>query len=332
MVGNMLGKDHEGDRDIGDGNGGDILAVDRGQALSGLDEGEIRHGKDLHLAEDREVDDLELQVAGGAADHGEDRCNDIAGENAEDERDELCHLPAVDGAEHDGKESDQAADQADVGAGGGDLIHLIHDLTVFNDLNGDVLHHLAGGEVADGVAGQREADDGDRGADDDGRHQLVDPLDAGRLDDDGDHNVDQSGEDRAEDDPGEARFRGGRAAEGGKHGADEGEGGAQEDRAAELGEQQIDDGADACAKEGGGLGHAVSDDGRDGDGSRQNRQKLLEGENKRLAEGGSVVDVVDQFHVCLSFSLFSGWLDRSGGKIEKRTHSGGVGTVDSVCV
>ena len=115
------------------------------------------------------------------------KCGDgVAGEDAEDERDHFDHLLAEDGAAHRDGERHKAADEAEVGGRALDE-HAV-----------DLRLDRAGEEVAHGVAGQRQADDGDGRPDDDGRHELIDPADADGLDDDGDDDIDKAGKGRAE--------------------------------------------------------------------------------------------------------------------------------------
>ena len=181
---------------------------------------------------------------------------------------------------------DQAAEQAEVGVRRG---HAVDE-------------HLADRQIADRVTGQRQADDRNRRPDDDRGHQLVDPRHTGDLYDQRDHDIHQTGEQRTEHQTEVAELRvrrtggGHRTGEGREHRADECERAAEEHRAAEFGEQQIDDRADACAEQRGGLLHPVADDRRHGDGRRQDRQQLLEREHDQATELGLIADVVDQFH------------------------------------
>ena len=60
----------------------------------------------------------------------------------------------------------------------------------------------SGGEVADGVSGERKTDDGNGGTDNDGGHDLIYPCNAAELDDDRDHDIYKTGERRADDESG----------------------------------------------------------------------------------------------------------------------------------
>ena len=124
----------------------------------------------------------------------------------------------------------------------------------------------AAGQIADGVAGQRKTDDGHGGADDHGGHELVNPLHAAELDESGKDHIDQSGAAGADDQTHITGFQRNGAGKGGGHGAQEREGAAEEHGGAELGEEQVGQRAHAGAEKGGGLRHAVADDGGHGDG------------------------------------------------------------------
>ena len=115
----------------------------------------------------------------------------------------------------------------------------------------------------------------------------------------------KTGKDGTDEQTGVASGCGCGAGKSGEHGVDESEGGTQENRAAELGEELVDDGADTCAEQGCRLAHAVADDGGDEDGSCQNRQDLLESEQQHLAELGLVVNTVDQIHCMTSIDFLS---------------------------
>ena len=280
VVGDMLRKDHKRNRDVGHGDGGDIFAVDGRQTLGSLQEGEV--GDPLHILEEGEINDHQVFVAGLHTDQREAGGNRVAGDDTDDERNQTRHFLAENGADHDDEKGDQRADETDPAVG----VHHKRGAVVFRKVQ----------RIANRVARKRQTDDGNRGADDDRRHQLVDPCDACKFHDEGDHNVDKTGKDRTDDDACIARFRGHSAGKRGKHGAEEGEGRAEEHRAAELREEQINDGADACAKQRRRLAHAVADNGGHGDGGRKDGKQLLERENDQLAEFGFVFDSVDKIH------------------------------------
>ncbi len=288
VVSDMLSEHNKGNRHIGNGHGCDECAVDLAEALQSAYNGELRDGEDLHVAEHGEVNDLQSHIAGSQADDGEDGCHHIACQDAQDEGDQLSHLLAVDGEEDNGKQGDQAADQSHIGAAGGNAVH----------------QDLAGGQIAYSVAGQGEADDGDGGSDDHRGHQLVDPVNAHSLDHQCDDHIDQCGKGSTYDQACVAGGSRGCAAEGSEHGADEGKGRAQEDRAVAAGEELIDQGADTCAEQGGGLAHTVTDDAGHGDGSSQDRQDLLECKHQHLAKLRLVFDAINKIHCVSSDFLF----------------------------
>ena len=229
------------------------------------------------------VDDDQSVVSGVLADQGKDGSDKIACQDTDDEGDQLDHVLAVGGAEHGHRQRHQAADQRDI------------DGAPF---------HVATHQVTDGVAREAQADDGDGGSDDDRGHQLVDPLDAAELDDQGDGDINEARDQGAEDQAGIADGDGGRAAEGGEHGADEGEGRAEEHRAGAPGEEQIHDGADAGAEQSRRSAHPVADDRRNRDGRRHDGEQLLQRKEDNLSELRSVFDTVDKIHT-FSLLLFS---------------------------
>ena len=194
VVGDMLREYDEGDGDVGDGDGGYIAAGEAVEALEGLKEGEIWHPG--HIGEETEVDDLKSGILGGVADNGEDGGDDVTGKDADDEGNHLKEFLAENGAEHGGGKSYEAADHADIGAG--------------------AVRNCAGGthEIAYCVAGEGESDDGDRGSDNDGGHELIDPAGSDSLYDESDYNVHKTGEESAENETEVADLSGSRAGEG----------------------------------------------------------------------------------------------------------------------
>ena len=285
VVSDVLGEHHEGDWHIGNRYRRDVAAGKFFDALECRDEGEVRDREERHVMEHAEVDDLQGGVVGGVADDREDRRNQVAREDAQNEGDELHHFLAVGGAEHDSEQRHKTADQANIGA--------CHGVAF-------CIQHFSERQIADGVACQRKTDDGNGGPDNDRRHQLVDPFDTGKFHDHGDHNIDKAGKECADQQSEvaelNARNRTGKRCQ---HGTDESERTAEEDGAAEFGEQQIDDGSHTGAEQRSGLLHAVADNGGHRDGRRQDRQQLLEGEDDQLPEFGLVVDTIGEFHVAI---------------------------------
>ena len=120
VIGDMLGEDHEGHRDVGNGDGGDIRSDVADFAVliaagEGGQEGELRIP--LHACELREVDDLHGGDVGGVSDDREDRGQGVARADADDEGDHLQELLAVDRAEHGHEEGDESAQQAEIRGG-----------------------------------------------------------------------------------------------------------------------------------------------------------------------------------------------------------------------
>ena len=150
--------------------------------------------------------------------------------------------------------------------------------------------------VAYCVAGERKTDQGNGGADNHGGHDLIDPFDACKFYDDREDDVYETCEDRAEDDTGKALRGGYAAAKSGEHRAEECKGRTEEYRAFELGEQQINDRADAGSEECSRLAHAVAYNGGDGDRRGKDRKHLLECEDDHLAESGFVFYSVNKIH------------------------------------
>ena len=305
MVCNVLGEDDERDRHIGHRDGADIAPVQLGKALGSLEEDEVlRHKLIVHerLQRDavlpqhgelREVEHLQRVRGRGVADEGEHRRNGIAREDAEDERDEADHFLAVGRAEHGHEQGHEAAQNGDERG---------------SDYRALGVHNAALDEVGDGVARQRKADDGNRRADDDDRHEAVEPLDArdlhGRRNDD----IHKAGKHRAENKACIAERHGNAACEGCSHAAEEGKRAAKEDRAAEFRKEQVDERADACAEECRGraeraAGRAVGND-RNDERRRHDGQQLLDGEEDRLAEFRPVLDSEDHVHDWFPRSVF----------------------------
>lgn len=233
------------------------------------------------IGKERKVDDLEGIDVAGDADDGKDRRHGVARENADDEWDHAQHLFAVYRAGDGHAQGDQPAQQRQIRGAG----HLARSV-----------QYLARHQVSDGVGGERKADDGDRRPDDRCGHHLIDPLDADQLDDDGDDHIHQPRKDRADDEAEIAQRRRYAARECRRHRADEGEGTAQKYGAFELCEQQVHDGARACAEQRRRNGHAVADDHRHGDGRRQDRQQLLQSEEDELPRFGPVFHAIDKLH------------------------------------
>ena len=304
VVGNVLSEDHEGNRHISNSQGGDEAAVDLLDAFHSLQEGEVGDCEDIQTLENGEVDDLQGHIVGIDADDGEDRSGAIANQDAQDKGDELHHLLAVDREDHNSEEGDKAAEQSDIGAAAGDHGSLVNDLTVIDDLSDRLHHNLALGQVADGVAGKRKADNSNSGSYDRSRHQLIDPLDANQLDHNGNYHVNKTGKHCANDQTSVTGGRRNSTAESCEHRTQESKRRTQINGAFELGKELIDQCTDTCTEESSGLAHAVTDNGGNRNGCRQNCQHLLERENQQLWEFRLVLDAVDEFHELTSSKDF----------------------------
>ena len=223
----------------------------------------------------------------GIADQIEDRCRQISGQDADDKWDQLQHLLAIGRDKHRDPQSDQAADQADQRGAG----------------------RTAAVEIAHRVACQGQTNDRDRRANDDRRHQLIDPRHAPDLDDDGKQDIDDARHSRAENQPSVARLHGDSTGKGRKHRPDKGKRRAQEHWAAALGKKQIDDRANTRAEQRRGSRHlraaGVVDNSGHGDRRRHDRQQLLNGEQDDLSKPGLIFNIVDQVHFSLLIFYFS---------------------------
>ena len=133
---------------------------------------------------------------------------------------------------------------------------------------------------------------------------AFDNQDDNQDDNQGDDDIHQACDQGAEDQAGVADGDGRRAAEGGEHGTDEGEGRAEEHRAGAPGEEQIHDGADAGTEQSRRSAHPVADDRRNRDGRRHDGEQLLQRGEDNLSELRSVFDTVDKIHT-FSLLLFS---------------------------
>ena len=260
----------------GDVAGGQLLETLKEREMRVVDdggdalEGAVRRNKVVDNG--LEVDDHQIVNAGGLTDNGEDGGDRIARDDAEDEGNQTGHRVFLLGrADDDDEERHQTAEQRD------EVIRTIHCRGVRLD---DVAH-----------CGTRkgQTDQCDRRPDDNGRHQLVHPVGANEVDNNRDDHVDEAGDDRAEDDAAVA------VGERNTERAEEREGATEEHGAVKLGEELIDQRADTGAEDGGGDLNGQADDGRHGDGRREDRQHLLQCEDEHLTELGFVVDVVDQF-------------------------------------
>ena len=261
-----------------------------------MQEGEIGDGEEAHIPEHGEIDDLQGDIIGGDADGGKDGGGHITHQDAKNEGDQLHHLFAVDGEGDHGEQCDQTADQGDIGAAAGYETDAVHDPAILDHLS-DLFHHnLAGAHIADGIACQRQTDDGYGGADDRGGHQPVDPLNTDKFDNCRDGHIDKTGQNGTDDQTHVTGGHRGGTCEGSAHGAQKRERGAQVNGTLKTGKNLIDQSSHTGAEEGGGLAHAVADDGGHGDGGGQDRQDLLQRKDQKPGKLRSVVNVIYKFH------------------------------------
>lgn len=289
MVSDMFRKDDESDGDISDGNRSDIGSerTDFSEvvvSLKRLYKAEFR--EPLHILKFGEIDNFERVHIRGGADSGKDRRDRISRENTDDEREQSEILFTVHRANHRHRQSHESAEQSDVGR----AYHF-----------GCIVQNVSLHQIPDGVSGEGKTDNGDGGTDDDGGHELIHPLYADEFHDDGDDDVYESRESGSDNESEIARGSGDTAREGGRHRAEEGEGGAEEHGASEFGKQKIHDRADARAEQSGGSRHIRIGElgvyGRgNGDGSGENRQELLQGGDEQFAHGRSVFYFVNELH------------------------------------
>ena len=277
----VLGENNECDGNICNRDRCYVLAVYLAKALCRLEEGEVR--VPLHVGKAREVDDDHSLVACRIADNGEHGSYEIACDNTDHERNELSHFLSVDRANGDDCEGHKCADEAEPAV----EVHLEYSAVCLGD----------GDRVADSIACERETDDSDGRSDDNSGHELVNPTNACELNDNCYKHIYEPCECSADDYAREACLCGSCAREGCRHGAEECERGAEEYGASELGEEQINDGAHACAEERCGLGHSVADNRRNGDRCRKNCEQLLERKYQIRAEFRLVFDLVDKIHL-----------------------------------
>ena len=259
----------------------DIAKSGEINAFTDVQEGEIRN---MDPAADRteiksfqsvEGEDLEVGVAGSIADKGEDKGCCIACEDTDDEGDEPCHLFAVYGAGDNGAKSDKTA----------------------KDGNEVILAGYRGlGQIANSVACKAQTDDGNGGSDDDGRHELVDPLGAAELNDSCDDDIDKTRQHSADEDAEVAEYGGG------IHGAQERKGAAQEDGALALGEELVAQSTEAGAHKSCCDVHVevdltvAVDENRYNEGRCHDGEHLLQCKDQHLTKLRAIFDIVDKFH------------------------------------
>ena len=308
----MLCKHNECNGNVCNRDGSNKGSVYFLHALNCFKEAELGNCKDLHIFECREVNNLKSNVIGCHTDNGEYGGNCVTNGYTQNEGDQLCHLLAVNREEEDSKQSNEATDQCNVGAAirnkGCCRIANVDHCSIFQSSNDGRFHvtNLTDCQVIDCIHRERKTDQSNGGAYNYGRHKLVDPCHACKLNNDCDNNVNEACKNCTEDNSRVACGSRSRSAECCKHRSDKREGRTQENGAAEFGEELINEGANACAEQCGGGGHAVSYDHRNRDGCGQNSQHLLECEDEQFGKLRPIFDAIDKFgsHDLSSKSLF----------------------------
>ena len=271
MVCNMLGKDHEGHGYISHSDSPYICAIQLAYPLERRYKGKFRKSQEgferdtvrYQCLKGSKVDNQKGIISGGHADQRKRQRYRIPGHDANDKGNQPSPLAAENGADNNHKQSDQTAQQRNVGGSCGNIFY----------------GHIAPKHIAYGIAGQAETNDSHGGSDDYGGHKLINPLHTCRLYGDGQDHIHQTGKSGAQDQPQIPQRHGCSPCKGRKHGAQKSEGRAQKHRAAELGKQLIDNGADTCAEQCSGSGHPISHYGRHSYGCSHDSQQLLEGES-----------------------------------------------------
>lgn len=141
----------------------------------------------------------------------------------------------------------------------------------------------------DGCRGKAQANDDDHGANDNGGQELVQPACAGEVEDKGHQEVDATDED-------DACLRGinrpAHGLHGILHGGYVGKGRSQVDRDLKPGQDLVDEGSQAAAKEGD-RNWQTHHQGDEDCGSKHG-EDVLEAQEDRLTQGGSLVDIVQE--------------------------------------
>ena len=276
VVGDVLGQRDEGHgREQHEDVQHAADALELGSALpEHAGEGELGHVDQADAVKGGQVDDLQRGAAGGIADEGQHQTHGVGGQDADDERNHLHALGALDrrpDGDEEGEQAQQDAHEAVAAAGG--VVQVVH-----------------------GAAAQGQTDQRDGGADDHRGKQLVDPAGAGLFDDQRDDGVDQTREDRAQE---HAQIAEGDRAD---QRLDEREGAAEEHGALAPGDEEIEQRAEACAAQRSRLAHVgrtaveVDQHGHQQRGGHDG-ENLLEGVDEVFTDRRFVIGVVDQFHV-----------------------------------
>ena len=289
VVGNVFCEYNKRNRNVRRRDGADVLTgqfaerpecFHKGERGNGEERGEGNLAVHEKVREVREINDLERVDACDGTDDGEQGGYCVTGADADDERDQAGGLPAERGGENGHEQSYNRAENAYERTCRGDTVHI----------------NFTGLCVTDRVSREGKTDDRNGRTDNNGGHELVDPVDADLLDDKGDDNVYKTCHDRTDNHAEVAESDRGRTGKGGEHGVDEGEGGAEEDRALALGKEEVDERTASCAEQSGRGAHLVADDDGNDEGCRHDGKKLLDGEDDPLTELRLVAGLINEFH------------------------------------
>ena len=223
VVSDMLSKYDECNGNIGNCDCTNLCAGNFFETGNGLDEGKCGEREKALEGEGREgvyksgvVDDFESIVAGYASDTIENTGCNVTSKNTEDEGNKLAHALAVNGAAHSYEQSDEADNKSDVNAAAVEIALL---------------------KVVYCIDCKAETYKSNSGTDYNGRHELVDPLDANALNDNSKNNIYKACKDGAEDKAEVAYCNG--TCESCSHGAKESKGRTEEYGAVCLSEKYV---------------------------------------------------------------------------------------------
>ena len=292
VVSDMLREYNESNGNVRYRDGCEIGHIELTHALDCVDEGEFGNGEEgleshavcNECLEGSEINDSERGNVSKDTDNGKHETYRISCKDTDDEGDEFCHFFAVCGYEDDNDESYDSANEGNPDVGG----HNKGAVGILRTVGEYILYSRAC---------KRKTDERNGGADYNGGHKSVDPVDARELYDNGENNVNKTRTDRTDDESEESELHGNAACESSEHGADEGEGGAEEYGASELREELVNERTCARAEESRGCGHAVAYDSGNRDRCSHNSEELLESEHDDLTEFRPVINIVDKFHL-----------------------------------
>jgi len=242
------------------------------------DEGVESYSSVNECLERAEIDNLKCINARNDSDNGKDRSNGVSRKDSHNEGDEANHFFAV--------------NRADDGNGEGNKTAYDRYLTV------SARRGLL--KITDCVAGERKTYNSNRRADNCGRHQLIDPLNACKLNYKRDDHVNETCENSTDDKSEITQSHRNTARECSSHRTDERKGRAEEHGALKFCEEKVDDSTDAGTEESRNRAHFISRvacyDNRNDESSSHNCEELLDSKDDYLRKLRFVLDTVDEFH------------------------------------